>query len=76
MKLKREEGMKRWGDFSIQKIRKKEKSRTNRDTEQDGRNKSKYISKTQYIRLSNSLRVYVRMHKKRIHLFAVHQRDT
>lgn len=63
------------GGFFNRKNEKK-KSRTNRDTEQDGRNKSKYISKTQYIRLSNSLRVYVRRHKNRIHLFAVHQRDT
>lgn len=64
------------GGFFNRKMRKKEKSRTNRDTEQDGRNKSKYVSKTQYIRLSNSLRVYVRRYKNRIHLFAVHQRDT
>ena len=43
------------GGFFNTKNEKKEKSRTNRDTEQDGRNKSKYISKTQYIRLANSL---------------------
>ena len=43
------------GGFFNTKNEKKEKSRTNRDTEQDGRNKSKYISKTQHIRLVNSL---------------------